>query len=145
MTPSHIDEAETRMNNLEIVQSLYAAFDAGDIEAVVALLADDVVWNEAENNKLADRNPYVGPQAVVEGVFARLMEDFEGFAVEEGRFVCDGDMVVMLGRYSATARATGVRMNPQIVHVWTVRGGRIAAYQQHVDTLALARALGEVA
>jgi uncharacterized protein len=133
------------MTNLEIVQSLYAAFDAGDIDAVVALLADNIVWNEAENNKLADRNPYVGPQAVVEGVFARLMEDFEGFAVEVGRFVCDGEMVVMLGRYSATARATGVRMNPQIVHVWTVRGGRIAAYEQHVDTLALARALGEVA
>ena len=132
------------MTKLEIVQSLYAAFDAGDIDAVVALLADDIVWNEAENNKLADRNPYVGPQAVVEGVFARLMEDFEGFAVEIGRFVAEGEVVVMVGRYSATARATGEGMNPQVVHIWTVRGGRIAAYQQHVDTLALARALGEV-
>jgi hypothetical protein len=31
-----------------------------------------IEWNEAENFIYADRNPYVGPQAVLEGVFTRL-------------------------------------------------------------------------
>jgi ketosteroid isomerase-like protein len=131
------------VTNREIVMALYAGFESGDMDAVLALMADDIVWHEAENNKLADRNPYVGPQAVLEGVFARLGEDFEGFAVEVGPVIADGDTVVMQGRYRARAKASGAEINPQIVHWWTLKDGRIAAYQQHVDTFALARALGE--
>ncbi|MEE4205045.1 MAG: nuclear transport factor 2 family protein [Erythrobacter sp.] len=131
------------MTNREIVMALYAGFESGDMDAVLALMADDIVWHEAENNKLADRNPYVGPQAVLEGVFARLGEDFEGFAVEVGPVIADGDTVVMQGRYRAQAKASGAEINPQIVHWWTLKDGKIAAYQQHVDTFALARALGE--
>lgn len=130
------------MTNRDIIMALYAGFDSGDMDAVLALMADDIVWREAENNKLADRNPYVGPQAVLEGVFARLGEDFEGFAVEIGQVVEDGDTVVMQGRYRARARASGIEINPQIVHWWTLKDGKIAAYQQHVDTFALAKALG---
>jgi ketosteroid isomerase-like protein len=130
--------------NLEIVQALYTAFANGDIAGATAVMADDIVWHEAESNKLADRNPYVGPQAVVEGVFARLAEDFDDFAVETGEFVASGDTVAMQGRYRGTAKATSETINPQIVHWWKVKDGKLAAFQQHVDTLALARALGEV-
>lgn len=133
------------MTNREIVLALYAGFDSGDMDAVLALMADDIVWHEAESNKLADRNPYIGPQAVVEGVFARLAEDFEGFAVEIGNVIEDGDTVVMQGRYRARAKASGAEINPQIIHWWTVKEGKISAYQQHVDTFALAKALGEPA
>jgi len=133
------------MTNRETIMALYAGFDSGDMDAVLALMAGDIVWREAENNKLADRNPYVGPQAVLEGVFARLGEDFEGFAVEISHVIEDGDTVVMQGRYRARAKKSGIEINPQIVHWWTLQDGKITAYQQHVDTFALARALGEPA
>lgn len=133
------------MTNREIIMALYEGFGAGDIDAIVALMAADIVWHEAEHNKLADRNPYRGPQAIVEGVFARVAEDFDEFAVEIGQVIEDGDTVAMQGRYRARARASGAEINPQIVHWWTVKGGKIATFQQHVDTFALARALGEPA
>ena len=130
--------------NLEIVQAAYAALGSGDIDAFVAAMAPDIDWNEAENNTLADGNPYTGPQAVMEGVFARLAEQYEDFGVQPERWVADGDQVVMCGRYSGRAKATGKPINPQIVHWWTVRDGKLAAFQQYVDTLALARILGEI-
>lgn len=133
------------MTNREIIMALYEGFGAGDIDAIVALMAAEIVWHEAEHNKLADRNPYRGPQAIVEGVFARVAEDFEEFAVEIGQVIEDGDTVAMHGRYRARARASGAEINPQIVHWWTVKDGKIATFQQHVDTFALARALGEPA
>jgi len=133
------------MTNREIIMALYEGFGAGDIDAIVALMAPDVVWHEAEHNKLADRNPYLGPQAIVEGVFARVAEDFDGFTVEIGQVIEDGDTVAMQGRYCARAKASSAEINPQIVHWWTVRDGQIAAFQQHVDTFALAKALGEPA
>lgn len=131
------------MTNREIIMALYEGFGAGDIDAGVALMAADIVWHEAEHNKLADRNPYLGPQAIVEGVFARVAEDFDEFAVEIGHVIEDGDTVAMQGRYRARAKASGSEINPQIVHWWTVRDGKIASFQQHVDTFALAKALGE--
>lgn len=131
------------MTNREIIMALYEGFGAGDIDAVVALMAADIVWHEAEHNKLADRNPYLGPQAIVEGVFARVAEDFDEFAVEIGHVIEDGDTVAMQGRYRARAKASGSEINPQIVHWWTVRDGKIATFQQHVDTFALAKALSE--
>lgn len=131
------------MTNREIIMALYEGFGAGDSDAVVALMAADIVWHEAEHNKLADRNPYLGPQAIVEGVFARVAEDFDEFAVEIGHVIEDGDTVAMQGRYRARAKASGSEINPQIVHWWTVRDGKIATFQQHVDTFALAKALGE--
>tara|TARA_B100000678_G_scaffold289247_1_gene299385 strand:+ start:874 stop:1275 length:402 start_codon:yes stop_codon:yes gene_type:complete len=131
------------MTNRETIMALYEGFGAGDINVIVALMAADIVWHEAENNKLADRNPYRGPQAIVEGVFARIAEDFDEFTVEIGRVIEDGETVAMQGRYRARAKASDAEINPQIVHWWTLRDGKIATFQQHVDTFALARALGE--
>lgn len=133
-------------SNLDVVQGMYAAFARGDIGAVLAALSPDVVWNEAEHNlPLADGNPYVGPQAVLEGVFMRLGEDFDGFTVVPERYVADGGSVVMCGRYSATAKATGLPVNPQVVHVWALRDGKATGFQQHVDTLGMALATGRAA
>ncbi|MEE4152637.1 MAG: nuclear transport factor 2 family protein [Erythrobacter sp.] len=131
------------MANAHLVETMYAAFASGDIPGVLALLADDIEWHEAEGNKLADRSPYVGPQAVLEGVFERLAEDFEEFAVEIDTILEQGDLVVTQGRYRAKARGSGVTINPKIASFWTVRDGKIAAFQQHVDTLILSKAIGE--
>lgn len=133
-------------SNLDVVQGIYAAFARGDIPAVLGAMSPDIVWNEAEHNlPLADGNPYIGPQAVLEGVFMRLGEDFDGFGVVPERYIADGDHVVMCGRYSATARATGLPVNPQVVHVWTFEDGKIATFQQHADTLGMAIATGRAA
>ena len=130
------------MTNKEVIEALYAAFAAGDIPAVTALMADDIHWNEAEGNKLSDHSPYIGPQAVVEGVFQRLAEDFETFEVEIDTIISEGDLVVTAGRYRGTGRDNGVTITPRIASFWTVKNGKIAAFQQHVDTLILAKAVG---
>ena len=130
------------MSNRDIIMALYAAFDTGDMEAVLALMADDIVWHEAENNKWADGNPYVGPQAVAAGVCARVPEEYDSFVVEIGQVAAEGDTVVMQGRYRAKVKASGAEIAPQIVHWWTVKDGKIATFQQHVDTLLLAKAVG---
>ncbi len=130
------------MTNKEVIEALYAAFAAGDIPAVTGLMAEDIEWNEAEGNKLADRSPYISPQAVVDGVFQRLADDFEQFEVDINTIISEGDLVVTEGRCHATARDTGVKINPRIASFWTVKNGKIAAFQQHVDTLILAKAVG---
>ena len=127
--------------NTQLVQSLSEAFARGDAAAVLGALDPAVVWNEAENIEYADRNPYVGPQAVAEGVFGRLMAEWDGFSVTPQQFVSEGDVVVVTGRYRATHKASGTPIDAQFVHVWTIRGGTIKTFQQYADTLQFARAI----
>lgn len=130
--------------NLDLIRRLYGAFAAGDMSTVLSLLSPDIVWTEAENFPLADRNPYVGPDAILSGVFARLGADWDGFAAVPEDFLDAGDTIVVLGRYRGTSKATGKAMNAQMVHVWRVEDGRVVAFQQYVDTLQVVEAMGGV-
>ena len=58
--------------NVDLVRGMYDAFAAGDVPTLLQSFDPEIVWNEAENFPYADGNPYVGPQAVVDGVFVRL-------------------------------------------------------------------------
>jgi len=130
--------------NVAAVKGIYQAVAKGDAPAVLAALSPDIEWNEAENFPYADGNPYHGPDAVMNGVFARLGSDWDGFAVEPREFLDAGDTVVMTGRYTGTCKATGRPMNPWVAHFWTFEDGKAVQFQQLVDTLAVARAVGAV-
>lgn len=81
----------------EIVRGLYEALGKGDIPAVLGTLDPKIDWREAEGFLYADRNPYVGPQAVAEGVFQRLVSNIDGFAVIPDNIIDGGDTVVVEG------------------------------------------------
>jgi ketosteroid isomerase-like protein len=125
--------------NVELVRGIYAAFKAGDVPGVVARMAPDMVWNEAENFPYADGNPYCGPEAILGGVFARLGSEWDGFAAVPEEFLDAGDTIVVLGRYRGTYRASGRALDAQLVHVWRVADGKAARFQQYTDTLQAAR------
>ena len=67
------------MSAFETIQAAYAAFGRNDPSVLFGLMDPAISWNEAEGNPLADRNPYVGPQAVGEGVFGRLLAAIDNF------------------------------------------------------------------
>ena len=70
------------MGNVNVVQGLYEAFGRGDIAAVVGGMDPDVHWDEAEGNPYrSSEGPFVGPDAIVQGLFVKLGGDFDGFSV----------------------------------------------------------------
>ena len=119
--------------NKEIIESAYASFATGDVPAALGAMAEDIQWTEAEGFPLA--GTYVGPQAVLEGVFMRLGEVGDDFAVVPERFVADGDTVVALGNYTWKHKGSGEPASVKMVHVWTMADGKAVAFQQHVDTV----------
>lgn len=124
--------------NVQLVQSIYDAFAAGDVAAVLARFSPDIVWNEAENSPYADANPCIGPDAVVQGVFARCINEWDGFTVAIDEILDAGHTIVALGRYHGTFKATGRAQHTQLVHIWRIEAGKAIAFQQHADTLHLA-------
>ena len=127
--------------NADVVKGLYDAFARGDVPAVLGLFDPQIEWKEAEGFVYADRNPYIGPQAVAEGVFQRIVSDVEQFAVVPESLIDAGDTVVVEGRYKGWMKATGTPIDSQFAHVWRLREGRIVRFQQYTDTGQWTRAL----
>ena len=129
-------------DNVARVRQIYRAFAAGDVPAVLGAMSPAMVWNEAENFPYADGNPYCGPQAVLNGVFARIGAEWDGFEAVAEELLDAGDTIVALGRYRGTCKATGRAMDAQLAHVWRIAGGKAARFQQYTDTLQAARVTG---
>ena len=119
--------------NKEIVEGAYASFAQGDVPAALAAMDENIEWTEADGFPLA--GTYVGPQAVLEGVFMRLGEVGDEFAAVPDQLIAEGDTVVALGTYSWKHKSTGAPAKVKMVHVWTVTDGKLATFQQHVDTV----------
>lgn len=139
LIPTPSEETAMSQQQPQAIRDLYAAFGRGEAGAVLAMFHPEIVWNEAEGIPYADRNPYVGAQQVAEGVFGRILTDFEGFTVNPDKIVHEGDTVVALGRYRGVHRSTGQGLDAQFAHVWTFRDGLIIGFQQYADTAQFVR------
>ena len=117
----------------EIVEAAYASFAQGDVPAVLGAMDENIEWTEADGFPLA--GTYIGPQAVLDGVFMRLGEVGDEFAPVPDKIIAEGDTVVVLGTYSWKNKSSGAPATVKMVHVWTVANGKLATFQQHVDTV----------
>ena len=127
------------MSPLDTIKRLYAGFATGDLPAVLAGMAPDIEWTEAEGYPYA--GTFHGPQAIVDGVFIRLATEWDGYQAVPDRYVSEGDEVIALGHYSGTYKATNKSFRAPFVHAWTVQGGQIVRFVQYVDTVLVQRAL----
>jgi len=125
-------------NNLTVIQDLYDDFAKGDVPAVLAVLDANVVWNEAEGNAWADGNPYKGPDAVLNGVFARVGSEYDYFkTVDVQLHEMSNNQVLATMRYNGKLKKNGAIIDAQAAHYWTLKDGKVTAFQQYVDTKQL--------
>ena len=127
--------------NKKTVEGMYEAFGRGDMPFVIGALDPDVEWWEAENFIYADRNPYVGPNGVLEGVFARIGAEWEWFTVTPKEVLDAGETVVGHGYYAGKHRQTGREVKAQFAHVFDFRNGKVVKFQQYTDTAQFQRAV----
>jgi len=126
------------MDGIELIQHVYALFGRGDIPSLVAMFDPRIEWRQAEGNPVEPSGTaWIGPDEITEKLFKPIGASWDGFAITPHRFHEAGDTVVVEGRYTGVFKATGRRMDAQLCHVWTLRGDKIAAFQQYVDTAQL--------
>jgi ketosteroid isomerase-like protein len=126
-------------SNLAAVRSVYQAFAAGNIPAVLAALSPDIRWTEAEGGPYG--GVFIGPKAVLENVFMKLGGEWDGFAAVPAEFVTEGATVVALGEYSGSYKATGKSFRAPFAHVWKFKDGKAVSFHQYTDTAVHQRPL----
>ena len=127
------------MSPFETIKAAYAAFGRNDPSVLFGAMDPAIEWREAPGNPLADRNPYIGPQAIGEGVFGRLLAAIDGFTAVPHTYIDGGDQVVVLGDYGGTMKASGATLAAPFCHVYRFVDGKVVTFQQYTDTEQWAR------
>ncbi len=128
--------------NVAIIQGMYGDFATANVPGVLAVLDAKVEWNEAESFIYGDNKPLIGPDAVVNGVFAKIGGEWDGFAIANLQiYNMDNGMVLATGRYQAKYKKNGAAIDAQMAHLWTLKDGKVIRFQQFTDTKQFADAV----
>jgi ketosteroid isomerase-like protein len=123
------------MNNVELIKKGYQYFAEGNIEAVLALFHPEMEWNECQGFPYVSGDGlFIGPNAVLQNVFAKIPENIDNFNVDVKELFGSGDKVVMVGHYKGVWKETGKEFKANATHVWTVKDGKATHFFQAVDT-----------
>ncbi len=131
------------MSHVNFVRSVYAAFGRGDVPTVLGAFDPKIEWREAEGNPYQPSGaPWIGPDAVLKNLFMRLGADWDGFTVHPKDFHDAGNTIVVEGRYTGKHKTTGKSLDTQICHIWKIRDGKLASFQQFANTAQLQDVMG---
>lgn len=135
-------QATGKQNNVSFIQGIYNDFGKGNIPGVLAAMSANVEWYEAENFPYWTGKPFLGPDAVLNGVFAKIGSEWEYWNLTDMQLHnMDNGMVLATGRYQAKYKKNGAVINAQFAHAWTLKDGKVIKFQQYTDTRQVANAV----
>lgn len=122
MTPSE-------QNNLDTIQSIYAAFNRGDINAILDRVADDVSWRSHLDPVIPWSGDFSGKSQVV-GFFEAIAGATDIDLFEAQDWVTQADTVVSAGRFAGKSRTHAKPFDTRWIFVWKLRDGQVQSYEQ---------------
>jgi ketosteroid isomerase-like protein len=128
------------IDNVQFVQSLYAAFGRGDIDAIVAASDANIKWFSLADPALL---PFGGERHGAEGMrsfFRELSKSLDFIAFEPREFFGGPDFVTVLGRSVTRSKGTGCRAEDQWMHLFRIHGGKVTEFRAYGDTHAMVQA-----
>lgn len=119
-------------SNLDLVRAAYEGTSEENGRNLLAVLSPEVIWTEAEGFPYA--GTYVGPAAIIEGVFNRLATEWIDYRANVHTFMHDGDRVAAFGNYSGIFTLTKKPFSASFAHLYELHGGKIVQMTQYVDS-----------
>ncbi|MDA8597340.1 nuclear transport factor 2 family protein [Porticoccaceae bacterium] len=126
-----------------IQENIYANFEAGNVEGVMAVLDENIRWTHHGSRDLI---PFAGEwngHAGVGEFFGSFIGGTEPVFVNVKGIVAQGDTVVVLINESYTVKATGKTYVTDVAHIWKVANDKIIAFDELYDSAAIAEAYKE--
>ena len=124
------------MTNLEIVRSTYEGKNSAENgQNLASYAADDIVWTEAKGFPYG--GTYRGMDAINKNVFHRLATEWTDYTFTPEGYIAEGESVVAYGTYTAVNNITSKPMAARVAHLWKLKDGKIASFEQFVDSQAV--------
>lgn len=112
------------------VERLFAAFRAGDLDALLATVHPESRWTYYGANPRLAAATFSGHDAV-RRFFAGILERLAMTAFDTDEFVTEGDTVVIFGGEAGTVRATGQAFRNVWAQKYVVREGLIVEMAEY--------------
>ena len=129
----------TRDQNIEATQTIFTAFGAHDIPAILELLDDRIVIEFYGPDSI----PYAGTwrgKAEAGRFFETVLSSIDINEFDPEDMLADGDKVIVTGHLNLTTRATGRVIDSDFVHVITLAGGKWTRFRDFMNTAVAAAA-----
>ena len=124
--------------NVKIIQTVYGHFGRGDIPAMLEMMTDDVtfgvVGRVADLSMFGIRDGKAGAASFFRDLAA--VQTTDEFLPQ--KFLAAEDKVFVWGHIGWTMCGNGRPGENEFLHVFTLRGGKCAAWRGYIDTAMLA-------
>lgn len=116
--------------NTELVQSIYEAFNRGDIDFIISQVSDEVRWTVSVDPIVPWAGTYKGKQGARD-FFNAIVTNVETTSFVPQENIAEGDTVVTTGTYGCRVHATGKSGEMRWVFIWKISDGRVSSYEQY--------------
>jgi uncharacterized protein len=125
-------------DNVDVIESAYAAFAKGDLEAVLGYFSDSARIVAPESVPWGGE--YEGPEGM-RTFLAKLLEHFTDFKSQPTKVLgADDNHVIVVARNSGKTKS-GARIEDEVVWIYQLRDGAVTSAQTFSDTASLLEAL----
>jgi ketosteroid isomerase-like protein len=118
----------------DLVEDHYSAAARGQTASMFVDFAPDITWRESPGSRFS--GTFTGAEEIAENVFTRLGSHFEQFAFVPLSYVCEAEVVAVIGEYRAATAGREITIVPT-VHVWRGSAAAITSFEQFTDTSLL--------
>ena len=98
-----METATLTKNNVQIVQQAFDDFGKGNIQGILDVCTNDVVWASAENPNVPITGTFKGKEGVSK-FFKAIAENVDYSRFEPNEFFNDKDAVIVLGHHTGTVK-----------------------------------------
>lgn len=120
-------------NNVQVIQQAFADFGSGNIQGILDVCTNDVVWTGAENPNVPIAGTFNGKEGVKD-FFNKLAENVDYSSFEPKEFFNDKNAVIVLGHHTGKVKRTSKTFDHDWCMVFRLRDGKMYHYYVFVDT-----------
>jgi ketosteroid isomerase-like protein len=129
-----------RGSDREIAQEAFAAFNRGDIDAVLELCDPEIVIRDPERTGRTFR----GPDGVRE-FFEEWLENWQEYRSEPVEFAESGDGMLVHAKQTGKGKLSGIEINQDLFITFRMREGKFIEYQLYTERENALASLGAAA
>lgn len=125
--------------NLEVVKDLYLFIKKNDLESIRPIFHKNIKWNQMKG--FPNGGQYVGADEIFQNVFNTLKKDWSGWNSQIEDYIVTDEKILVTGHYEGTFKASGIHMEAEFIHKYTVQDGIVTKFNEYTDTSLIANAM----